>query len=144
MLHSRLTMVYLDFLQFNLFNFSKFSTVCGGNLRAEIEAKQLYSHPQYGDTNYITGRECDWLLTAQRGYGVELEFPDFEVEFGLTILTIMLAAKIFILLSSAITYWFIVLFYRIGIGLLLFCKTLQTFNHKISQGTRTLLYLFTI
>nr|CAB3264299.1 Tolloid protein [Phallusia mammillata] len=56
------------------------TTVCGGNLSAASRRRELFSHPQYGDTNYISGRECDWVVTAQRGYGVELVFPAFEVE----------------------------------------------------------------
>uniref|UniRef100_H2ZHT4 Metalloendopeptidase n=1 Tax=Ciona savignyi TaxID=51511 RepID=H2ZHT4_CIOSA len=56
------------------------TTVCGGSLNASARTKDLFSHPQYGDTNYVSGRECDWIITARDGYGVELLFNDFEVE----------------------------------------------------------------
>nr|NP_001071840.1 Tolloid protein [Ciona intestinalis]BAE06735.1 Tolloid [Ciona intestinalis] len=56
------------------------TTVCGGSLNASARTKDLFSHPQYGDTIYVNGRECDWVITASNGYGVELMFRAFEVE----------------------------------------------------------------
>lgn len=53
---------------------------CGGRLKAEIRQKNLYSHSQFGDNNYPGHTECEWLLTAEQGYGIELSFITFEVE----------------------------------------------------------------
>ncbi|XP_077973794.1 bone morphogenetic protein 1-like [Styela clava] len=55
-------------------------TVCGGNLNASTRSKDLFSHPQYGDNNYISGQECDWIITADTGLVVRLTFTAFEVE----------------------------------------------------------------
>ncbi|NXF38823.1 TLL1 protein, partial [Nyctibius bracteatus] len=56
------------------------STECGGRLKAETKARDLYSHAQFGDNNYPVQADCDWLLVAERGYRVELMFQTFEVE----------------------------------------------------------------
>lgn len=56
------------------------TTICGGNLSATSHMMDLYSHPQYGDTNYISGQDCDWIISTSNGAGVKLLFPDFEVE----------------------------------------------------------------
>lgn len=53
---------------------------CGGRLKADIRQKNLYSHSQFGDNNYPGHTECEWLLTAEQGYGIELSFITFEVE----------------------------------------------------------------
>ncbi|KAK0134700.1 Dorsal-ventral patterning tolloid-like protein 1 [Merluccius polli] len=56
------------------------STECGGRLKAESRQKNLFSHSQFGDNNYPGHTDCEWLLTAETGYGVELTFITFEVE----------------------------------------------------------------
>ncbi|XP_077999583.1 tolloid-like protein 1 [Glandiceps talaboti] len=56
------------------------STVCGGLLMAESEPKQLYSHAQYGDTNYDDQEDCDWRIEAPEGFVIFLSFQSFEVE----------------------------------------------------------------
>lgn len=53
---------------------------CGGRLKAEARQKNLYSHSQFGDNNYPGHTDCEWLLTAEQGYGIELSFITFEVE----------------------------------------------------------------
>jgi len=53
---------------------------CGGRLKAEARQKNLYSHAQFGDNNYPGHTDCEWLLTAEQGYGIELSFITFEVE----------------------------------------------------------------
>lgn len=53
---------------------------CGGRLKAEARQKNLYSHSQFGDNNYPGHTDCEWLLTAEQGYGIELTFITFEVE----------------------------------------------------------------
>lgn len=40
----------------------------------------MYSHAQFGDNNYPGHSDCEWLLTAEQGYGIELSFVTFEVE----------------------------------------------------------------
>ncbi|XP_038639207.1 tolloid-like protein 2 [Scyliorhinus canicula] len=59
---------------------AKHSTECGGKLRAEIRTNHLYSHAQFGDNNYPGQCECDWVIVAEDGYGVELIFQTFETE----------------------------------------------------------------
>ncbi|XP_048419728.1 tolloid-like protein 2 isoform X2 [Stegostoma tigrinum] len=59
---------------------AKYSTECGGHLRAEVRTKHLYSHAQYGDNNYPGQSHCDWVIVAEDGYGVELIFQTFEIE----------------------------------------------------------------
>uniref|UniRef100_A0A7N6APJ2 Metalloendopeptidase n=1 Tax=Anabas testudineus TaxID=64144 RepID=A0A7N6APJ2_ANATE len=56
------------------------STECGGRLKADARHKNLYSHSQFGDNNYPGHTDCEWLLTAEQGYGIELSFITFEVE----------------------------------------------------------------
>lgn len=55
-------------------------TECGGQVRAEVKSKDLYSHAQFGDNNYPGGVDCEWVIVAEEGYGVELVFQTFEVE----------------------------------------------------------------
>ncbi|XP_036384495.1 bone morphogenetic protein 1-like isoform X1 [Megalops cyprinoides] len=56
------------------------SAECGGSLKAEVKTKDLYSHAQFGDNNYPGGFDCQWVITAEKGYGVELIFQTFEIE----------------------------------------------------------------
>nr|XP_040054275.1 bone morphogenetic protein 1-like isoform X1 [Gasterosteus aculeatus aculeatus] len=53
---------------------------CGGSLKAEVKTKDLYSHAQFGDNNYPAGSDCLWVLSAEKGYGVEIIFHVFEME----------------------------------------------------------------
>uniref|UniRef100_A0A671T9U2 Metalloendopeptidase n=1 Tax=Sinocyclocheilus anshuiensis TaxID=1608454 RepID=A0A671T9U2_9TELE len=53
---------------------------CGGHLKAEVKTKDLYSHAQFGDNNYPGASDCQWVITAEKGYGVELIFQTFEIE----------------------------------------------------------------
>lgn len=53
---------------------------CGGRLKADTRQKNLYSHSQFGDNNYPGHTDCEWLLTTEQGYGIELSFITFEVE----------------------------------------------------------------
>lgn len=55
-------------------------SVCGGLLKAEVQTKELYSHAQFRDNNYPGQANCDWVIVAEDGYGVELIFQTFEVE----------------------------------------------------------------
>lgn len=53
---------------------------CGGRLRAEARQKNLYSHAQFGDNNYPGHTDCEWLITSESGYSIELTFTTFELE----------------------------------------------------------------
>ncbi|CAL1569474.1 unnamed protein product [Knipowitschia caucasica] len=53
---------------------------CGGTLKAEVQTKDLFSHAQFGDTNYPGGADCEWVVSAEKGYGVEVVFTVFEIE----------------------------------------------------------------
>lgn len=49
-------------------------------MRAEVKTKDLYSHVQFGDNTYPSGSDCEWVIAAEEGYGVELIFQTFEIE----------------------------------------------------------------
>ncbi|XP_041914774.1 bone morphogenetic protein 1-like [Alosa sapidissima] len=57
-----------------------YTSECGGSLTAEVKTKDLYSHAQYGDNNYPGASDCQWVISAEKGYGVELIFQTFEIE----------------------------------------------------------------
>uniref|UniRef100_A0A8C5HBT0 Metalloendopeptidase n=1 Tax=Gouania willdenowi TaxID=441366 RepID=A0A8C5HBT0_GOUWI len=59
---------------------ASYKAECGGSLKAEVKTKDLYSHAQFGDNNYPGGSDCLWVVTAEKGYGVEIIFQVFEVE----------------------------------------------------------------
>ena len=56
------------------------SAECGGRLKAEVKTKDLFSHAQFGDNNYPGASDCQWVIAAEKGYGVELIFQTFEIE----------------------------------------------------------------
>lgn len=57
-----------------------FPAVCGGDLKAEVEPGDLYSHAQFSDNNYSTAEECEWVISAEKGFGVKLTFNIFDLE----------------------------------------------------------------
>uniref|UniRef100_UPI00358F3720 tolloid-like protein 2 isoform X2 n=1 Tax=Myxine glutinosa TaxID=7769 RepID=UPI00358F3720 len=56
------------------------TTECGGKLQVDVTTRELFSHAQFGDNNYPGQMDCDWVITAADGYGVELVFQTFEIE----------------------------------------------------------------
>ncbi|TNM91924.1 hypothetical protein fugu_018936 [Takifugu bimaculatus] len=59
---------------------ASYDAECGGSLKAEVKTKDLYSHAQFGDNNYPSGSDCLWVVSAEKGYGVEIIFQVFEIE----------------------------------------------------------------
>ncbi|XP_026996788.2 bone morphogenetic protein 1-like isoform X2 [Tachysurus fulvidraco] len=59
---------------------ASFTSVCGGDLKAEVEPGDLYSHAQFSDNNYSTAEECEWVISAEKGFGVKLIFNIFDLE----------------------------------------------------------------
>uniref|UniRef100_A0A8C4F1Z9 Metalloendopeptidase n=1 Tax=Dicentrarchus labrax TaxID=13489 RepID=A0A8C4F1Z9_DICLA len=59
---------------------ASYGAECGGSLKAEVKTKDLYSHAQFGDNNYPGGSDCLWVVSAEKGYGVEIIFQVFEIE----------------------------------------------------------------
>lgn len=53
---------------------------CGGALKADVEPGDLYSHAQFGDNNYSAAEECEWVISAEKGFGVKLVFNIFDLE----------------------------------------------------------------
>lgn len=49
-------------------------------MKAEVKTKDLFSHAQFGDNNYPGASDCQWVISAEKGYGVELIFQTFEIE----------------------------------------------------------------
>lgn len=56
------------------------STVCGGRLSASPIPAILYSHAKYGDQNYGSRAECNWIVTAPGSGRVRLRFQSFDLE----------------------------------------------------------------
>ena len=48
-------------------------------MTADSTARDIFSHPQYGDTNYISARDCSWTIVSAGNNGVQLDFIEFEV-----------------------------------------------------------------
>ncbi|TSM12566.1 Tolloid-like protein 2 [Bagarius yarrelli] len=59
---------------------ASFTTVCGGALKADVKPGDLYSHAQFGENNYTAAEDCEWLISAKKGYGVKLTFSIFDLE----------------------------------------------------------------
>lgn len=61
--------------------FFPFPSVCGGRLSAGPVPALLYSHAKYGDQNYGSRAECNWIVTAGTGSGrVRIRFESFDLE----------------------------------------------------------------
>lgn len=45
-----------------------------------MEPGDLYSHAQFGDNNYSPAEECEWVISAEKGFGVKLIFIIFDLE----------------------------------------------------------------
>ncbi|KAJ8980749.1 hypothetical protein NQ317_013754 [Molorchus minor] len=56
------------------------AAVCGGRLQATGPKKHIYSHANFGSTNYNNNVDCDWTVEAPIGYNVKLSFLTFDVE----------------------------------------------------------------
>eukprot|EP00061_Rhincodon_typus_P018313 g47433.t1 len=41
---------------------------------------KFFSDNSFGDNNYPGGADCQWVIRAEEGYGVELIFQTFEIE----------------------------------------------------------------
>ena len=55
--------------------------VCGGSLTAGSRASEFYSHAKYGDMNYDSRMDCNWLIIAEdRHHRVRVHFKTFETE----------------------------------------------------------------
>jgi len=56
------------------------TTICGGNLTANNQEKSLFSHPQYGSTNYNDGHDCKWVISAKENKEIVLTSESFHIE----------------------------------------------------------------
>ena len=54
--------------------------VCGAQLHATSNRRKFYSHPAYGDDNYGTNLNCEWLLTTRASHVIRLRFKEFDVD----------------------------------------------------------------
>uniref|UniRef100_A0A4W5M6G1 Metalloendopeptidase n=1 Tax=Hucho hucho TaxID=62062 RepID=A0A4W5M6G1_9TELE len=73
--------MFQSFFSDNLVQKRGFETVqCGGSIKAEVKTKDLYSHAQFGDNNFPGVSDCQWVVSAEKGYRVELIFQTFEIE----------------------------------------------------------------
>uniref|UniRef100_A0A915BIG2 Metalloendopeptidase n=2 Tax=Parascaris univalens TaxID=6257 RepID=A0A915BIG2_PARUN len=57
-----------------------YSSVCGGELKAEETVGFIYSHARYSDDKYDKKMRCEWRILADAGRGVELRFAQFDLE----------------------------------------------------------------
>lgn len=53
--------------------------MCGGHLTATTQFKHFYSHAKFGDFNYDSQADCDWVIEAEAGRNVQLTFLTFDV-----------------------------------------------------------------
>ncbi|XP_037045819.1 tolloid-like protein 1 [Bradysia coprophila] len=60
------------------------STVCGGHLIATSQVQHLYSHANYGESNYDNNADCEWVIEADLGGNVQLTFETFDIEDQIT------------------------------------------------------------
>ncbi|XP_071478891.1 bone morphogenetic protein 1 homolog [Diadema antillarum] len=56
------------------------STQCGGSLIASTTSQRLYSHADYGDTNYRNQEDCEWTILSPNNQLVHLWFRSFDIE----------------------------------------------------------------
>lgn len=52
---------------------------------ATSEVQQLYSHANFGEFNYNSNADCDWIIEADPGRNVQLTFKTFDVRFSISI-----------------------------------------------------------
>ncbi|VDM95878.1 unnamed protein product [Thelazia callipaeda] len=57
-----------------------FSSVCGGNLKADESIGFIYSHAHYSDGKYEKKMRCEWRIHSKPGRGVNLRFAQFDLE----------------------------------------------------------------
>ncbi|VDN19242.1 unnamed protein product, partial [Gongylonema pulchrum] len=57
-----------------------YSSVCGGNLKAEETVGFIYSHARYSDGKYEKKMRCEWRIQAEPGHGVNICFAQFDLE----------------------------------------------------------------
>ncbi|VDK86383.1 unnamed protein product [Litomosoides sigmodontis] len=57
-----------------------YSSVCGGNLKAEQTTGFIYSHARYSDGKYEKTMRCEWRILAEPNRGVNLRFAQFDLE----------------------------------------------------------------
>ncbi|KAH9281792.1 Tolloid-like protein 1 [Echinococcus granulosus] len=57
------------------------STVCGGELKADITSQNLFSHAKFGDLDYPVNQQCYWTVHSNlKNYTILIRFLFFEVE----------------------------------------------------------------
>lgn len=56
------------------------TTVCGGHLQATNKMKHIYSHSKFGEDDYDSNADCEWVIETTRGRNIQITFLTFEVE----------------------------------------------------------------
>ncbi|VDN92429.1 unnamed protein product [Brugia pahangi] len=57
-----------------------YSSICGGNLKAEQTIGFIYSHARYSDGKYEKKMRCEWRIVAESNRGVNIRFAQFDLE----------------------------------------------------------------
>ncbi|RZC35073.1 CUB, FXa inhibition and/or EGF CA domain containing protein, partial [Asbolus verrucosus] len=57
-----------------------YSSVCGGRLQASIMERYIYSHANFGSSDYDNKTDCEWTIETASGYNTTLSFLVFDVE----------------------------------------------------------------
>uniref|UniRef100_A0A8R1TTG2 Metalloendopeptidase n=1 Tax=Onchocerca volvulus TaxID=6282 RepID=A0A8R1TTG2_ONCVO len=57
-----------------------YSSICGGNLKAEQTIGFIYSHARYSDGKYEKKMRCEWRILAEPNRGVNIRFAQFDLE----------------------------------------------------------------
>uniref|UniRef100_A0A0N5A821 Metalloendopeptidase n=1 Tax=Syphacia muris TaxID=451379 RepID=A0A0N5A821_9BILA len=60
-----------------------YSSVCGGELKADETVGYVYSHSHYGDDKYGKNLRCEWRILAPPKKGVQVKFLQFDFESDL-------------------------------------------------------------
>ncbi|KAM7538912.1 hypothetical protein Aperf_G00000048657 [Anoplocephala perfoliata] len=57
------------------------STICGGDLKADVTPQNLFSHAKFGDLDYPVNQQCYWTIHSNlKNYTILIRFLFFEVE----------------------------------------------------------------
>ena len=91
--------LYIDYIA-NLSLLAANSTsACGGNLNA-ASSSQAFPSPGYPSTYYPNNAYCDWILTAQNGNVIQLQFSAFSTELNYDFVTITSALLFYVVICS--------------------------------------------
>ncbi|RZB39105.1 CUB, FXa inhibition, and/or EGF CA domain containing protein [Asbolus verrucosus] len=83
--HNELYMIFVsDSSKVSTGFFATYSSVCNATLTASsTEEQYIYSHADYGYSDYPLSVDCQWIISTGSDYVVTVSFPVFSVDSGL-------------------------------------------------------------